>query len=141
VRESEDHYPWVHKTPEGYEFSIQWVTGSFGLAQSGVQVHPGKYLLKIVADVNLETGADNFSFGADFAFADGNLIKLVTLPVHPLGRDAQEYAWSIEVETAKMVDLRVYISSRWGTEGGKIVIKGIRLETLPETWTGISTKV
>lgn len=126
-----DSIPWIHHKPGvGYEFNIEWLKGTFGFVyQPGVQVYPGEYLLKLTADADFADPDKNYSVGAAVTFESNSI---VTLSEHPLTKGEYEYIWAIRFTKAGVINFDVFIKSTWANRGGKIVVKGVRLETLPE---------
>lgn len=130
-----DSVPWVHQKPDGYEFSVEWIAGICGfLTDPCVNVYPGKYLLKAVVDTQFSERLDNYSIGSSVGI-DGKPIALVDQPIEA---GLKEYAWSVVFERAGLACIEVVLKSQWGLQGGKFVIRAIRLETLPDDWNGTS---
>ena len=124
-----DAVPWVHhKAGVGYEFSIEWLKGSFGMSQAGVKVYAGDYLLKLVAEIDFADEEKDFAVCASVAL-DGNLKPLTP---HTLVQGSFEYIWAVRFSKAGSVAFDVFLKSEWAARGGKMLVKAIRLETLPE---------
>ncbi|RMG88411.1 MAG: hypothetical protein D6712_03695 [Chloroflexi bacterium] len=131
--------PWVHHKENGYEFSIEWLKGTFGLSQPGVEVYPGGgYLLKAVVEVdeNFVDPNNDFAMCASIALNG----KITTLNPHTLVKGKFEYIWGVEFVTAGVVQLNIFIRAEWAARGGKIIFEQIRLETLPEN-SGYTTQI
>lgn len=131
-----DAVPWVHHKPEGYEFSVEWMKGTFGMSQAGVQVYAGEYLLKLVADVDFADPDNDFAICASVAL-DGNLKPLTPQKLHS---GEVEYIWGVRFSKKGSAAFDVFLKSEWAARGGKMLVKAIRLETLPEN-SGYTTQI
>lgn len=124
-----DAIPWVHhKVGVGYEFSVEWMKGTFGMSQAGVQVYAGDYLLKLVADVDFADPDNDFAMCASVALD----ASLKTLTPQKLHSGEVEYIWGVRFSKAGSAAFDVFLKSEWAARGGKMLVKAIRLETLPE---------
>jgi len=134
-------YVYLRDDLGGYQFEPAYVSGTFGLAQDGIELFPEqRYIVKITYTTDLSRINSTGSFllsdftvqGAVYNTSGGTTTGLTPQTIPALRSARNEQIWVIESDKPfPTIRLEVFFKFRWATLQGGIIVHKIEILTAP----------